>query len=152
MLPMTRTRSPNASFRRRAGFGSDIDELFDTILRPSLNAWTAWTPAADLYESADEYVLELGLPGFEIDDIEVTVERGLLTVTGNRTAQEEDAGNRTYHLREHSYERFSRSFALPGSVTADEVEAEFDDGMLIVRLPKSAEAKPRRIAVRSSAS
>ncbi|MDX1393577.1 MAG: Hsp20/alpha crystallin family protein [Gemmatimonadota bacterium] len=151
MLPQTRTRGSNGGLRRRAAFGSDIDGLFDAVMRSSLNSWAAWAPAADLYETEDAFVLEIGLAGFAHEDIDVTVERGVLTVAGQRSTREEQEEH-TYHLREHSYERFARSFSLPGTVRSEDVEADFENGMLVVRLPKTPEAKPRRIAVRAAAS
>lgn len=107
-------------------------------------------PAADLFETDEEFVLELELPGLGREDIEVTVEKGILTVSGQRSTEtEEERGERhTYHVRERSYDRFSRSFSLPHSVTHEQVDAQFENGMLTVRLPKAAEAKPRRIEVR----
>ncbi len=148
MLPQVQTFRPSSAVRRSTGFGSDWNRLFDEAFGLFGNGltWTAWTPAADLYETPDEFVLEMGLPGFDHDNIELTVERGILTVSGQRPRKEEDE-NLTYHVREHTYDRFTRSFALPASVNADDVKAEFDNGMLIVRLPKLAEARPRRIQI-----
>lgn len=145
MLPTT-TYRPGSALRRWSDTGSDFNRLFDELWNRGLNGWTTWTPAADLYETNEEFVLEIGLPGFRHEDIEVTVERGILTVSGQRPARQEDESF-TYHVREHTYERFSRSFQLPASVNADDVTAEFENGMLVVTLPKAAEAKPRRIAV-----
>ena len=142
MLPEVRTYQPGSAIRR----GADWTRLFDDMLGRDLNGWTAWTPAADLYETEDSFVLELGLPGYTGDDIQVTVERGILTVTGQRSRREGDE-RVTYHLREHTYDRFTRSFSLPASVRADEVRAEFEQGMLVVTLPKTAEAKPRKVEV-----
>lgn len=145
MLPTTSYR-PGTALRRRSEAGSDWNRLFDELWSRGINGWTTWTPAADLYETGEQFVLEIGLPGFRHDDIEVTVERGILTISGQRPMREDDESY-TYHVREHTYDRFSRSFQLPTSVNADDVTAEFENGMLVVRLPKAAEAKPRRIAV-----
>lgn len=145
MLPTTVYR-PGSALRRWSGVGSDVNRLFEELWGGGPNGWTTWTPAADLYETGEDFVLEIGLPGFRHEDIEVTVERGILTVSGQRPAREE-AESYTYHVREHTYDRFSRSFQLPSSVSADDVTAEFENGMLVVTLPKAAEAKPRRIAV-----
>lgn len=146
MLPQIRTYQPGSALRRSADFGSDWNRLIDDAFGRVLNGWTTWTPAADLYETGDEFVLEMGLPGFDKDSIEVTVERGILTVSGQRARREEDESY-TYHVREHTHDRFTRSFALPASVNTDDVRADFHHGMLVVTLPKLAEAKPRRIAV-----
>lgn len=152
MLP-TSTRRP-ATLRRGDNWASEMNRMFDEFLgySPRLATWSAWTPAADLFETSDEFVLEMELPGFDNEDIEVTVERGILTVTGRRTAESEaDNGERVnYHVRERSFERFSRSFSLPQSVNADDVDAQYKNGILRVTLPKVAEAKPRQITVKGS--
>lgn len=149
MLP-TRTSRPNV-LRRTNDWTSDVNRMFDEFfnLTPRLSTWSAWMPAADLYETSDEFVLEMELPGFDKDDIEVTVERGILTVTGQHRAEAEESERATYHVRERSFDRFSRSFSLPRSVDADSVDATYKNGILHVTLPKVAEAKPRQIAVKS---
>lgn len=153
MLP-TSTRRPATALRRGENWASEMNRLFDEFLgyTPRLATWSAWTPAADLFETNDEFVLEMELPGFNIDDIEVTVERGILTVSGRRTAEVESGnGERiNYHVRERSFDRFSRSFSLPQTVNADHVDAEYRNGILRVTLPKVAEAKPRQIAVKGA--
>lgn len=146
MLPQLRTYQPGSAIRRGAGIGSDWIRLFDDAFNRDLNGWTAWTPLADLYETEDEFVLEMGLPGFDAESIDVTVERGVLTVTGRREATDETA-SREYHVREHTFDRFTRSFSLPSSVVVDDVSAEYEGGMLSVRLPKAAEAKPMRVQI-----
>ena len=140
---------PRTGVRRGTDWTSDMDRFFDEFFRtPRMSTWSAWTPAADLYETNDEFVLEMEMPGFHKDDLQVTVERGILTVSGQRREQEREE-NVTYHVRERSYDRFSRSFSLPQSVNADHVDAEYNNGILRVRLPKLAEAKPRQITVKS---
>lgn len=146
MLPTTRStaREPAALSRR---FFPEIDYLFDEFLTRPAASRAAWRPATDLHETDEEFVLRMDLPGFEHEDIELTVEKNILTVSGRRAAEEvEEETN--FHLRERSSERFSRSFALPRSVEADEVQARFANGVLTVHLPKVAEAKPRRIEVK----
>lgn len=151
MLPTTSTGRRAAT--RRPWTGSMVPELsnmLDDFFGRPLNSWSAWTPAADLFETEDAFVLEMELPGFDLDDIELTMERGVLTVSGSRSV--EDTGEtegRTYHLRERSVDRFSRSYALPRSVNPDDIDASFAEGVLAVTLPKAAEAKPRRIEVKA---
>lgn len=151
MLP-TSTRRPSTTLRRGENWASEMNRLFDEFLgyTPRLATWSAWTPAADLYETSDDFVLEMELPGFDSENIEVTVERGILTVTGRRTAEAEsgDGERMNYHVRERSFDRFSRSFSLPQSVSADNVDAEYRNGILRVNLPKVAEAKPRQVTVK----
>jgi HSP20 family protein len=109
--------------------------------------------AANLFETDEQFVLELEVPGFTNADIEVTVERGVLTVSGSHenasdghASEDEDA---RYHLRERSFERFSRMFRLPESVSSEGVLAELESGVLTVRLSKAADAKPRRVEIKT---
>ncbi|HKK08143.1 MAG TPA: Hsp20/alpha crystallin family protein [Gemmatimonadota bacterium] len=148
MLPTTSGGRRVAT--RRPWTGSMVPELstmLDDFFGRPLSSWSAWTPAADLYETEDAFVLEMELPGFDLDDIELTMERGVLTVTGSRSVEETEG--RTYHLRERSVDRFTRSYALPRSVSAEDIDASFAEGVLKVTLPKAPEAKPRRIEVKA---
>lgn len=142
MLPTIIRRTPASQLR--SNFGLDFDRLFEGLLdtRVTSDAYTA----SDLYETEDAYGVELDVPGFSEDEIDVTVDRGLLTISGAREASEEDEG-RTYHMRERCGERFTRSFSLPASVRSDEVAADLTSGVLTIHLPKTPEAKPHRIAV-----
>lgn len=151
MLPAIRTnrnRSMNLLGNR---FSSGLDRMFDDFLSPAYESWdwSSLTPTADFYETDDGFVLEMELAGFSREDVDITVDNGMLTVSGQRNAPETAEGV-TYHLRERTAERFSRSFALPSSVDADDVTARLHDGLLHVSLPKVAEAKPRRIEVRTN--
>lgn len=123
----------------------DPNRWFEDVLNRSVRGWTSWSPAADLFETDDEYVLELELPGFSREDIELTLEQGILTVTGERQAEEDE--RRAYRVRERAFGRFTRSFTLPRSVDAEDVDAEFRNGVLRVTMAKTPEAKPRRIEV-----
>lgn len=151
MLPTT-SSGRRATTRRpwTGGMVPELGSVLDDFFGRPLNSWSAWTPAADLYETEDAFVLEMELPGFDLDDIELTMERGVLTVSGSRSVQETDGTEgRTYHLRERSVDRFTRSYALPRSVDPDDIDASFAEGVLSVTLPKAPEAKPRRIEVKA---
>jgi HSP20 family protein len=107
----------------------------------------SWMPAVDIFENADhEYVLKAELPDVKRDDINVTFENGVLTLTGERKA-EFDAAQGTYHRSERAYGRFSRSFTLPATVDANRIQASYKDGLLTIRVPQREEAKPKQIAV-----
>ncbi|WP_420634857.1 Hsp20/alpha crystallin family protein [Candidatus Palauibacter sp.] len=139
MLPTINHRSPA---RRRGDFG--FDRLFHGLLDSERSSRTV--AAADLYETEEGYGLELELPGFTEVDMDVTVDCGVLTISGSRAEAEEEKG-RTYHVRERRHDRFTRSFALPASIDGEGVVAHLDAGVLTVELPKSPEAKPHRISV-----
>ena len=148
MLPETTRRERGVVRRPWTGtLRPDLANLFNDFFGRPLSTWSAWTPAADLYETPEAFVLEMELPGFDLDDIELTMEKGVLTVAGERKTEEKEQ-EKTYHLQERSVERFTRSYALPRSVEVDRVDANFSNGVLKVLLPKAAEAKPRRIEVK----
>lgn len=140
---------PSERSERRSGRSDvrhELDRMFEDFLGRSVRGWTNWSPPADLYETDDEYILELEVPGFERDEIELTLEQGILTIGGQRSSERE-ARERAYRVRERSTGRFTRSFSLPRAVDPGEVEAEMRDGVLRVRMQKAADAKPRKIDV-----
>ena len=124
----------------------EMDRLFEDLLTRHSAEWTGWRPSADLYETDDDFRLELELPGFDAGDVHVTVDRGMLTVTGERTVESEREGENC-HVRERHEGKFARGFPLPTNVDAEAVKADLENGVLTVLLPKLAEAKPRQIEV-----
>ena len=126
----------------------DFDRLLNRFAGGQGETLSAWAPSVDVEESPDEIVVTAELPGVQPDDVIVTVENGVLTVAGEKRDEREETGpdSNTY-IVERRYGRFERSFTLPSSVSADQVKAEFDNGVLRIRLPKTEQAKPRRIEV-----
>jgi HSP20 family protein len=107
----------------------------------------AWVPAVDVYETAqNEFVIKAELPEMKREAIAVTVENGTLSISGERTPGD-DVPRDAYRRVERIYGRFVRRFALPRSVDAAKVAAEYRDGVLTVRLPMREEAKPRTVPV-----
>ena len=103
-------------------------------------------PALNVYEDGDTLVVEAQLPGLKPEDLEIDVERGVLTISGQATAEEERK-ERNYLIREHRTGRFSRSLRLPATYDADACQANFEHGVLRLAFPKSEAAKPRRIQI-----
>jgi HSP20 family protein len=108
---------------------------------------TAWAPALDISERKDAYLVTVELPGVEADDLEITLEDGLLTIQGERRFAH-DSSEQQFHRVERRYGAFRRSITLPAHVMAEGIEATADDGVLQVVVPKMEEAKPKRIQVR----
>jgi HSP20 family protein len=108
---------------------------------------TAWAPALDISERKDAYLVTVELPGVEADDLQVTLEDGLLTVQGERHFAH-DSSEQQFHRVERRYGAFRRSITLPAHVMAEGIEAAVDNGVLQVVVPKMEEAKPKRIQVR----
>lgn len=105
-----------------------------------------WAPALDLYETKDELVVKLELPGLKKDEIDISLHDGTLTVSGERKADHKEERGQTYR-RERFFGRFQRTVTLPQPVKADAVRASYKDGILTVTLPKTEEAKPKQIEV-----
>ena len=106
-----------------------------------------WAPSVDITEDDKEYVVKTDLPDVKKEDVKVTVENGVLAITGERKFEKEEKGKK-YHRIERSYGRFVRNFALPDGADCSKVNAEFKDGVLKVRLPKSESAKPKSVEVK----
>jgi HSP20 family protein len=107
----------------------------------------AWAPALDISERKDAYLVTVELPGVEADDLEITLEDGLLTIQGERHFAH-DSSEQQFHRVERRYGAFRRSITLPAQVQAEQIEASFDNGVLQILVPKMEEAKPKRIQVR----
>lgn len=106
-----------------------------------------WTPVVDISEDANEYLIKAELPEVKREDVKVTVENGMLTLSGERRLEKQESGKR-YHRVERAYGSFVRAFNLPEDTDADQVRADFKDGVLQVHLTKKETAKPRQIEVK----
>ena len=111
-----------------------------------------WTPTVDVEETDKALVLTAEMPGLEVDDVEIEVEGNLLTLSGEKTVEREseDTDGRNLRVWERRYGSFSRTFTLPNAVEADKIKADFENGVLTIRMPKTAEAKGRRIPVKKT--
>ena len=108
---------------------------------------TAWAPALDISERKDAFLVTVELPGLKPEDLDITMEDGLLTIKGERQFTSESS-EQQFHRVERRYGAFRRSITLPAQVQADHIEATFDNGVLQIVVPKAEEAKPKRIQVR----
>lgn len=133
-----------------AGFDRSVGSLFNQVLAASgdVREWD-WTPAVDVFETSDhELVVSAELPGIDRGDVEVTIEEGVLTISGERKI--DSVGDGRWYRNERSFGAFRRSFTVPRTVDTEAVSAEHKDGTLNVRLPLREGAKPHRIAVREA--
>ena len=110
---------------------------------------SAWLPALDVWETDDELVLSFDLPGIPEDKISVELDDNVLTVSGERERRNEESGDRFYRY-ERRFGTFSRSVTLPQGVNEDSIKADYNAGVLEVRVPKPEEPKPRRIPLGGS--
>jgi HSP20 family protein len=108
-------------------------------------------PEADVMETENEIRVMIEMPGMRPDDIEIGLENNVLTISGEKQEESRQQGDRaTWHVSERRYGQFSRSFLLPRDVEHDRIQADFDNGVLTVSIPKSERARRRRIEIRSS--
>ena len=142
--------------REMTTFTHDMDRLFNGLWTWPGTARMAkdtlggsWIPPVNILEKADAIRIEVELPGMSADDIDVTVENGVLSIRGERSFEEGDEGEK-YHRFESRYGSFERRFTLPTSVDAAKIEARFDKGVMTVSLPKREESLPRTGKVKIS--
>ena len=108
----------------------------------------AWTPSVDIFENKNEIVLEAELPGMNSEDVNISIENNVLTLHSERKFEKKDEGD-NFHRVERSYGSFTRSFTLPPTVSSENAQAEFQNGVLRLTLAKREEAKPRRIEIKA---
>ncbi|HSD90911.1 MAG TPA: Hsp20/alpha crystallin family protein [Kofleriaceae bacterium] len=108
---------------------------------------SAFAPAFEVKEANDSFVLKADLPGVEEKDLDVAIHNGVLTVSGSRQAEERKEGE-SYALYERQYGSFTRSFALPDMADGERIDAQLTNGVLMLTIPKKAEAKPRKISIK----
>lgn len=130
---------------------NDLDLWADNMSRvfnsAAPNDRAGFWPAVNVAESAEELVLTAEVPGINPDDIELTVENNTLTLAGDRSIVREENTELRYHVWERSSGSFKRSFTLPRTVRSEAIAADYENGVLTVRIPKSAEAKSRKIEI-----
>jgi HSP20 family protein len=139
-------------FREMEDFQNRLSTLFGRQIRRTNGhgreeiTLADWTPLADITEDEKEYLIKAELPELKREDVKVTVENGVLTITGERKFEKEEK-KKKYHRIERGYGTFVRSFTLPEDADANRVKAEFKNGLLTMHLPKNEKAKPKQIEV-----
>ena len=129
---------------------NEMNRLFNTVFDSPApgNGGTLrrWLPPMDLVETEDHFVLRADLPGMSESDVNIELEDNVLTLSGERKAEHETK-NEGYYRVERAFGSFSRSLTLPKGIDAEAVTANFDRGVLEIRVPKPEERKPRRIEI-----
>ncbi len=138
---------PTVIRHRAPDIWSDLNQFFGRRLSEDITS--AWSPAVDVRETNDELIMLVDLPGLDTKEVSVSVEKNVLTISGEKKKMfEEGDDDSKYHVVERYYGRFERSFRLPQTVSADKVDARLKDGVLAISLPKVEAAKPRKIEVK----
>lgn len=133
-------------YRDMASLREDMNRLFSRAVGDTRAASSAWSPALDVVEREDEILIRADLAGLTAEDIDVQVDDDVLTISGERRFKDEVKDEHYYRL-ERSYGAFTRSITLPQGVESEDIAASVDNGVLEVRVPKSAEVQPRKITV-----
>lgn len=138
----------STTLRTRNSNGSLLSDLlaWDPFYAQGRERPTPFSPAFEVKETADTFVLKADLPGVKEADLDINVHQNVLTVSGQRAAEERKEGE-SYALYERQFGSFSRSFALSEIADGDRISAKLEDGVLTLTIAKKAEAKPRKIAI-----
>jgi HSP20 family protein len=132
------------------GIQREINRMFDSFFRgPEEDGLqtTSWNPLVDVTENDHAYLLNIELPGVSRNDVKIVVQDNQLTIRGEKK-QEKESNNSNYHRVERSYGSFQRTFTLPTTVRAEKIEANYNDGVLTITVPKAEEAKAKEIEVK----
>jgi len=136
-------------FRELFDLQRGINQLFeDSVGKTSRDgiALSAWTPAVDIYEDENSFLVKLELPEVDKKNVKINLHDNTLSISGERRIENEEKSG-GYHRVERSYGEFYRSFSLPPNVNTEGINAQFKDGVLRLTLPKKEEAKPKQISV-----
>ena len=131
----------------------ELDEVTNRLARMFDDAGvrrdngTMWAPQVNVAETADELVFTAELPGMSREQVTIELEQNVLTISGEKVEERTEGEEQKHHVWERTYGSFRRSFALPRPVNAEDATAQFENGVLEIRLPKAPEAKGRKIEI-----
>jgi HSP20 family protein len=151
-MNLTRYQRPEVAwpgFGRLSSLRDELDRLFEspwTELARTSQLLSGWTPALDIHEDKDNFIVRAELPGMKREDIDVSLHDGALSISGERKLEQKFEEAEVYRT-ERFFGKFQRTVALPAAVAADKVKAQYKDGVLTITLPKTEEAKPKQIDV-----
>ena len=141
-MAIQKFRNPLTDENQSSNFSSMLDRFFNESVN-SRGSMATFTPHVDTSETEQNYEIEVSLPGLKKDDIQVDFHDGRLTITGERRFTDEKKSKK-YHLIESQYGSFTRSFYLPDTINAEGIEADYDDGVLKITVPKDARRSSRQ--------
>jgi HSP20 family protein len=151
-MNLTRYQRPELAwpgFGRLSSLRDELDRLFEspwTELARTSQLLSGWTPALDVHEDKDNFVVQAELPGMKREEIDVSLHDGALSISGERKTEKKYEEAEVYRT-ERFFGKFQRTVTLPAPVAADKVKAQYKDGVLTITLPKTEAAKPKQIDV-----
>ena len=143
--------TPSQPYRELEEIGRHFEDVFGRPFLPGLrrrfpSEEIVWSPAIDVLEKEDKFLVKVELPGVKEEDVNVSVAGSMLTIEGEKKTESE-VKKKGYYYSETSYGSFSRSITIPSTVDASKIEANYDKGVLEITLPKAPEVKPKKITV-----
>ncbi len=133
----------------RSIFNRDVNEMFNDFT----NSLTMSSYSLNMFETDNEITVEVEAPNFKPENVDISIEDQTLTVSGHYKNQQEkekeESEGRRYHYREIAQQSFTRTVTLPMRVKAEDAEADFQDGIIRITLPKAEEVKPKKIAIKT---
>ena len=129
---------------------NDFDRIFDDIIRTDIRHpenYGAVAPVVNLEETDNDFKISAELPGMMKDDIKITFENNMLSISGEKKS-EKDFKDGNFHHHERSFGKFCRTLGIPSGVKLDKIDAEYKDGVLNITIPKAEEAKPKEIEIK----
>lgn len=133
-------------FREMVSMRRAMDRLIDNSFEGEDLPAAEWSLPLDVVENEDAYTVKASIPGVKADDLEITFDKGMLTIKGELKNESETTQGQ-YHLRERRYGLFTRTISLPSTVRPEDIQAQCEDGILTLTMPKAEEVKPKRIQV-----
>jgi HSP20 family protein len=126
-----------------------MDRLFDDAFTRPFSLREGWSaPAIDMYQTDDEIIVKAALPGIKPEDVQINITGEVLHIKGD-VKYEDEQKEKAWHMREQRWGAFERSVALPTDVEAGKAKAEFENGVLVITLPKAEEVKPKTISIKA---
>lgn len=144
-----RNSSMNVSGTPMGDVFENFDQIVDAFLRPSVANTVNFQPSCDVSETKDHYLVSFDMPGVRRENINIQVEGNELLISGERSRMVRDEEVESTIRTERRYGKFERSFKLPPTVASDKIEADYEDGVLHIALPKAEAAKARTIEVQT---
>ena len=146
-MQLVRWNPMNEMFSFRRPLSRVFDDFFlpHTTTEDGSLTW-GWNPVVDIYDNEDNIVIKAELPGVSKKDIDIDIKDRVLTLKGERSADNQVKED-NYYRRERTYGRFERSFTLPANVDPDKIKADYSDGVLKIEVSKPEDQKPKQITV-----
>ena len=137
-------------FREMINLSKAMDRWIDNSLPSREGVWEdySWTLPLDVVENEDGYLVKASVPGMKPEDLEITYNNSTLTIKG-QVKEDQETKDKKFHLRERRFGSFIRSLTLPMTINADAISAEYKDGVVTLRLPKTEAVKPKKIAIKA---